>query len=393
MAFLTDLDKTYKTPEDICAHVGDEYEKFGGAIVPPIYQNSLFVRPTEVNGVTQTEYAYTRTANPTTDVAERKIAALEGAEGALCFSSGMGAISSAIMHFARAGGHIVLVDTAYGCTLGLIRKYLHERFNIDFTNVLGTSVDEIVSAIRPNTTLIYLESPSSLLFRMQDLDEITKIARERGIGTIMDNSYSTPLYQQPLKHGVDIVVHTASKYLGGHSDIVAGALASRDKDIIRSIQDLERSWFGNNIDPHCASLLIRGIRTLPVRLAQHSANAEKVAAWLENCPKVRRVFYPGSATYAQNDLFKKYMTRASGLMSFVPAGTEEQVKAFTGRLRYFQNGVSWGGFESLLIYLGVCDTTPELGCKAPLVRMHVGLENVDTLIADLDRALADLPNA
>ena len=391
MAFLTDLDRTYKTPEDICAHVGDEYARFMGAIVPPVFQNSLFVRPNGVNGV-NSDYVYTRVSNPTTDVAERKIAALEGGDGALCFSSGMGAISSAIMHFIRAGGHIILVDTSYGCTLGLIRDYLNPRFNIEYTCVNGSSVEEIEAAIRPNTNLIYLESPSSLLFRMQDLERIAAIAKAHGIGTVADNSYATPLYQNPLKYGIDIVCHTASKYLGGHSDIVAGALVAR-REIIQSIQDYERAWFGNNMDPHAASLLTRGIRTLPVRMPQHSANAEKVAAWLENDPRIERVFYPGSATYPQMNLFKKYMKRACGLMSFVPAGTDEQIRAFTSKLHYFQNGVSWGGFESLCIPLGVLDTTPELGRKAFVVRMHVGLENVDTLIADLDQAMADLPNA
>ncbi|MBR0463256.1 MAG: PLP-dependent transferase [Clostridia bacterium] len=391
MAFLTDLDRTYTTPEDICAHVGDEYARFMGAIVPPVFQNSLFVRPNAGNGVEDAGYVYTRASNPTIDIAERKIAALEGGEGALCFASGMGAISSAIMHFARAGGHIVLVDSAYGCTLGLIRDYLSKRFAVEFTNVNGSSVEEIENAIRPNTTLIYLESPSSMLFRMQDIEQIARIARERGIGTIMDNSYSTPLYQQPLKYGIDIVCHTASKYLGGHSDIVAGALASRDRDIITSIQDYERAWFGNNMDPHAASMLIRGIRTLPVRLPQHSANAEKVVRFLESDPRIIKVNYPGSATYGQNDLFHKYMKRASGLLSFIPKGTEEQIRAFCARLRYFQNGVSWGGFESLCVTSGVLDTTPEIGRKAFVVRMHIGLENVDTLIDDISQALEVLP--
>ena len=216
MAFLTEEDRRYTTPEDICAHVGDEYAKYMGAIVPPIFQNSLFVRPNEGNGIANSSYSYTRMANPTVDIAERKIAALEGGDGALCFSSGMGAISSAILHFVRANCHVVLVDTAYGCTLGFVKQYLRERFNVDYTLVNGSSVDEIAAAIRPDTRLIYLESPSSLVFRMQDLDAITAIARAKGIGTVIDNTYATPLYQQPLKHGVDIVAHTASKYLGGH---------------------------------------------------------------------------------------------------------------------------------------------------------------------------------
>ena len=392
MAFLTEEDRRYTTPEDICAHVGDEYGKFMGAIVPPIFQNSLFVRPNEGNGLPATPYSYTRMSNPTVDIAERKIAALEGGDGALCFSSGMGAISSAILHFVRANSHVILVDTSYGCTLGFIGTYLHERFNVDCTLVNGGSVEEIAAAIRPDTRLIYLESPSSLVFRMQDLDAVTALAREKGIGTVIDNSYATPLYQQPLKHGVDIVVHTASKYLGGHSDIVAGALIAR-REIIESIQNYERAWLGNNMDPHQASLLIRGIRTLTVRVPQHAANAEKVAAYLEASPKVKQVFYPGSKTYGQNELFHKYMKRATGLLSFVPAGSWEEVVRFTSRLHCFQNGCSWGGFESLCIPLGSDDASRAAGRPENLVRMHVGLENVDTLIADIEQALSILPDA
>ena len=392
MAFLTEADRQYTTPEDICAHVGDEYGKFLGAIVPPIFQNSLFVYPNGFNGVGPTGHTYTRMSNPTVDVAERKIAALEGADGALCFSSGMGAISSAILHFVRANCHVVLVDTSYGCTLGLVKTYLKERFGVEHTLVDGSSVDEIRAAIRPNTTLIYLESPSSLVFRMQDLEAITAIAREKGIGTVIDNSYATPLNQQPLKHGVDIVCHTASKYLGGHSDIVAGALAAR-REIIESIRNYERAWLGANMDPHQASLLTRGLRTLPVRMAQHAENAQKVAQWLEECPKVKRVFYPGSRTYGQNDLFKRYMKRATGLMSFEVAGTREQVQQFIIRLHLFQNGCSWGGFESLCLAVGGGEEARQAGIPENLVRVHVGLENPDSLIADLEQAMEVLPEA
>ena len=336
--------------------------------------------------MTQTDYAYTRVCNPTTEVAERKIAALEGGDGALCFSSGMGAISSAIMHCVRANCHVILLDTAYGCTLEFIKEYLHERFNIEYTLVNGGSVDEIRAAIRPNTRLIYLESPSSLVFRMQDLDAVAALAKEHGIMTVIDNTYATPLHQQPLKHGIDIVCHTASKYMGGHSDLVAGALIAR-REIIESIQKYERALLGSNMDPHQSWLLTRGLRTLPVRLKRHGESAMKVARFLENNPKVEKVFYPGSDTYEQKELFDKYLTGTNGLMSFVPKGTEEQVKKFTQSLHFFQNGCSWGGFESLCVLLGNNDEARKAGQPDNLVRIHVGLEDPDTLIADLQQAL------
>jgi len=390
MAFLTEEDRKYTTPEDICAHLGDEYGKFLGAIVPPIFQNSLFVQPTEVNGVDQKEYVYTRAGNPTTDIVERKIAALEGADGALCFSSGMAAISSAIMHFITANCHVILLATSYSNVHSIIKEYLAEKFNVEYTVVRGDSVAEIEAAIRPNTKLICLESPSSQMFIMQDIEAIAAIARSRGIGTIIDNTYATPLHQQPLKYGIDIVCHTASKYLGGHSDIVAGVLAA-NREIIQSIQSRERTLYGSNMDPHQAWLLLRGLRTLPMRLKQHAANAKKVYDYLAANPKVRKIFYPGSASYEQPELFAKYMSGMNGLMSFEPIGTREQILAFTRSLHYFQNGVSWGGFESLCVLLGASEEARSFGQPENLVRIHVGLENPETLIADLEQAFEHIP--
>lgn len=380
MAFLTELDRTYKTPEDICAHVGDEYAKYDGAIVPPLFQNSLFVHPTEANGMTESNFDYSRMGNPTLDIAERKIAALEGGDGALCFSTGMAAIGAAIIHFVRADSHIVMIDSAYGGATG-VANYVKRKFGTEVTFVDGRSTNEIRDAIRPNTSLIYVESPSSLVFRMQDIAEIAKIAKERGIISMMDNTYSTPILQQPLKHGIDVVVHSVTKYMGGHSDLMGGAVVS-NYDIIAAIRNEERAILCGTMDPHQAWLLTRGLRTLPVRLKQHAANAAKVVEFLENHPKVEKVFCPGSKTYEQPELFKKYMTGTNGLMSLVPKGSKEEVQKFVGRLHFFQNGCSWGGFESLALYLG--------GPVENLVRIHVGLENPDTLIADLEQSLEQI---
>ncbi len=382
MALLTEKDRQYKTPEDICAHVGDEYAAFGGAIVPPIYQNSLFLKPTANNGIEPGGHFYTRVSNPTIDIAERKVAALEGADGALCFSSGMGAMSAAILYFVRASCHVVLVGTAYGPTRAFICRYLAEKFNVAVTLVDG-GTEEIEQAIRPETTLIYLESPSSCVFKMQDLEAIAKIAKARGIGTVIDGTYATPIHQKPLKYGIDIVCHTASKYMGGHSDIVAGVLAAR-REIIEYIQKNERELIGACMDPHQAWLMIRGIRTMPVRLKQHGKSGRKVAAWLEKHEKIEKVFYPGSETYEQKALFDKYLTGTNGLISFVLRGGYEAAMKLMDSVHLFQHGVSWGGFESLIVYVG--------GGEAPdgLVRIHVGLEDVDTLIADLEQALEKL---
>ena len=391
MAFLTEQDRKYRTPEDICAHLGDEYAKYMGAVVPPVFQSTLFVQPTGANGIEHNDYAYSRTANPTTDIAERKIAALEGGDGALCFATGMAAITSAILHFVRANCHVVLVATSYGGTMAFVRNYLAERFGVEHTLVDGASVEEIEAAIRPDTRLICIESPSSFIFRLQDLEAIAKIAKARGIGTVIDNTYATPLHQQPLKHGIDIVCHTASKYLGGHSDIMGGVIVSR-REIIQSIQDNERSIMGGNMDPHQAWLLIRGLRTLPVRLRQHGENARRVVEFLEKHPKIEKVFYPGSATFGQPELFEKYLSGTNGLLSISPKGSPDDARNFIDRLHYFQSGCSWGGFESLAIFIGNSEVSEKYGQPANLVRLHVGLEDPETLIADIEQALEAIPD-
>jgi cystathionine gamma-lyase len=382
----------YTKKEDICTHLGDDYGKFSGAIVPPIFQNSLFVVPNEGNGIGEHGYRYTRVTNPTTEVAEKKIAALEEGDAARCFASGMAAITSGIMYFVKKDCHVICVQTVYGPTRKFLEEYLHEKIGVEVTFVLGNEVSEIEAAIKENTTLIYLESPSSAVFNVQDLEAVAKLAKSKGIGTVIDNSYATPLYQNPLKYGIDIVVHTVSKYLGGHSDIIGGVLVA-NQEIADSIAKNERELYGGIMDPHQSWLLLRGIRTLPVRVKQHTENAMKVATFLENHPKVERVFYPGLASHPQKALIDKQMVASTGLMSFVPKGTAEDARKVIANLKLFPNGCSWGGFESLAIGISVGQTAEEaakVGLPANLIRIHVGLENVESLIADLDQALATI---
>ena len=390
MANLKPQDLQYKTKSDIVTHVGDEYAEFMGAIVPPIFQNSLFLKPTPYNGIPEgNEFVYTRVNNPTIDIAERKIAALECAEAAACFSSGMGAISAAIMHFVKKDCHIIAPHTIYGPTRTFITKYLAEKFGVTHTFVHGSDLEEIKAAIRPETTLIYLESPSSLVLYMQDIEEIAKIAKEHGIGTAIDNTYATPLHQNPYTYGIDLVCHTASKYMGGHSDIVAGVVAG-SKEMIAQIAHEERELLGSCMDPHQAWLLIRGLRTMPVRVKAHGESGLKVAKWLEQHPCVKEVFYPGLDSHPQKELVDKYLKGGlNGLIGFVYDGSAEQAREFMYSLKMFQYGVSWGGFESLVAPGSVGLTDEEaaaIGMPANVVRIHVGLEDVDTLIADLEQA-------
>jgi len=376
----------YIEKEDICTHLGDDYEKYMGAIVPPIFQNSLFVQPDGVMG--NGDFIYTRVSNPTTEVAEKKIAALQGGEAAKCFASGMAAITAGIMHFIEKDCHIITIANVYGPTRKFFDAYL-KKFGVEITFVAGETVEEFEEAIRPNTKLIYLESPSSFVFRIQDLEGIARLAKSKGIATMIDNTWATPIYQNPLAYGIDLVVHTASKYLGGHSDIVAG-VAIGSEALIASIAEEERELFGGIMDPHQSWLLTRGLRTLMVRLKEHGHNGLKVARYLEGHSKIKKVYYPGLESHPQYDLCQKQMTGGNGLLSFELDTSDKEIIEFIKNLDYFQLGPSWGGFESLIVAPTLGMTEEELErmmLPKGLVRIHVGLENVGTLINDLAQAL------
>jgi len=369
--------------EEICTHLGDDYDRFLGAIVPPIFQNSLFTRKTENHG-----YVYTKVANPTIEIAEKKIAALEEGEAALCFSSGMAAISAALMSLLEAGSHVICPLNAYTPTRIFLSEYM-ARFGVETTFVVGDTVEEFERAIRPNTKVIFLESPVSITFKLQDLAGVAALAKAKGIATVIDNTWATPLFQNPLKFGIDIVVHSASKYLGGHSDILGGvAVASRER--IEAMNRNERGLFGAAMDPHQAWLLIRGLRTLPLRMKRHMESGIAVAKFLESHPMVEQVFYPALPSHPQYELGRKQMTGYSGLFSFLPKLRREQTGELVKRLRVFEEGPSWGGFESLINTPGLWmdeETSRAHGIPPGLLRVSIGLEPPELLMEDLDRAL------
>jgi cystathionine beta-lyase/cystathionine gamma-synthase len=370
--------------ETICQHLGEDY-RFEGAVVPPIFQNSLFVFETADSFVDRTKdrrvFDYTRINNPTTDVAERKLAALEKTEKCRIFSSGMAAISAAIMSCTKAGSHVVCTDAAYGPTLQFLREYM-PKFGVETSFVDGRDTDAVEGAIRENTTLIYLESPGSFYYHMQDIGAIAGIAKSRGIATIIDNSNASPYFQNPAEFGIDLVAHTATKYLGGHSDIVLGAVCGSEERMSKILEN-EGALLGANADPFASWLLIRSLRTLAIRMERIQQSAMSVAQFLDDHVAVSRVYYTGLPSHPGHDLVAKQMRGTSGMISFEPAfQSKEKVYAFCEGLRLFQIGVSWGGHESLAIPL--CD--PNRG-DTWFVRMSVGLENVEDLLEDLDREL------
>jgi cystathionine beta-lyase len=368
-------------------HVGEE-EKILGAVVPPIFQNSLFLFESQAEfdaaarELGTTDRFYSRVGNPTLEVVEKKLAMLEGTARAKVMGSGMAAISAAVFSCVEAGAHVVLPDTTYGPTLALL-KYL-KKFGVSYTEVDGASPEEIFDAIRPETKLVYLESPSSLLFRLQDLAAIASECRARGIVTAIDNSYATPLYQKPHTLGIDLVLHTASKYLGGHSDLIGGVICGDAERMDRIVRD-EVNLVGGVMAPLPAWLLLRGMRTLSVRVKQHEENANRVAAWVEQQPWVERVFHLGLPSFPQRELYLKQMKGSTGLFSFETKNqSSEAVIRFVDSLQIFGRGVSWGGFESLAVQVHV--KAKALGGSRRLVRLHIGLEDPEDLIRDLTRA-------
>lgn len=377
------LSHANKTKEEICLHLGDEYDRHLGAIVPPIYQTSLFTRKTMDHG-----YVYTRVANPTIELAEAKIAALEQGEAARCFSSGMGAISAVLMGLLAKDTHVVAPHTVYLPVKIFLRDYL-SKFGVQVTFVSGTDARDYEQAIQPNTKVFYLETPLSNVFSLQPIEEISGLARDKGITTVVDNSWATPLYQNPLMLGIDVVVHSASKYLGGHSDILGG-VAVGSASFMDALSRDERGLFGAVMDPHQAWLLIRGIRTLPIRMKRHQETALEIAAFLESHPNVAQVIYPGLTSHPQFHLGRKQMSGYTGLMSFVPKGTLASIRSFVKALRWFEEGPSWGGFESLVNTPGVGVSTEYLAdhhIPEGLVRISIGQENGNILLEDLDQAL------
>lgn len=375
-------------------HLGEDRPHGFDAVVPPVVQSGNFAYPTvaAMRAVVQQEFErplYTRGHNPTVATVRRKLAALEHAEDALLFSSGSAAIAAAVIAFTKAGDHVVCVHKPYSWTRKLLSELL-VRFGVETTYVDGTDAENYRRAIRPNTALLITESPNSLTFELQDLAAVAAIARENGIVTLCDNSYSSPLFQNPIDLGIDLVAHSGTKYLNGHSDVVCGVLAGRAEHM-RQVMAHEFMTLGAAPSPHDAWLLMRGLRTLELRVHRSADSAERVARFLALHPKVRRVHWPGLESHPQHALARRQMRRCAGLMTIdLDAPDEAAVERFCDGLRRFLIAVSWGGYESL--QWPVCALKGPSGYYTDLpftlVRLYIGLEEPDLLIDDLENALA-----
>jgi len=386
------MDQSY-----ITNHFAEERENYFHSVAPPIIQSSNFV----FSSVHQMRESikdelnvplYTRGCNPTVAILRKKIAALAGGEDALVLSSGSAAVSAAVMAQVSYGDHIICVAHPYGWTNKLLDITL-KRFNVATTFVDGTKVKNFENAIQANTKLIILESPNSITFELQDIKAVAALAKAKNITTIIDNSYASPVYQKPLEMGIDLSVHSATKYLAGHSDLVAGAIIG-SKEHIRKIFQGEYMTFGAAISPNDAWLMIRSLRTLSIRLQHITQNTGQLVSYLKNHPKVEKMYYPFDEGNPQYELAKQQMKAAPGLFSIkIKAKNIEEVEQFVDALKLFHLAVSWGGYESLVFPQCVLATSENYSFSDRpfnLIRFSVGLDNPVELIKDLDNAFGKI---
>ncbi|MGC9325739.1 MAG: trans-sulfuration enzyme family protein [Desulfomonilia bacterium] len=378
-------------------HAGEPRAKYADSITTPIFQTSTFTfrNSRDIEEYTKKKkerFEYGRYGNPTELIAQRRLADLEGAEDAVVFSSGMMAITTTILSLVHSGDHIVITDDSYKKTLEFCRSYL-KRFGIECTIVPFGDYDALEKAIKKNTRFIFSESPTNPYLNVFDLKLLKKIADRHGVMTLIDSTIATPINQRPLEFGIDLVTHSATKYLSGHNDILAGVVLGR-KDLITPIRDLHKSM-GGLIDAHCCYLLLRGLKTFPLRMERMNSSALEIARFLEGHPAVKKVYYPFLESHQHYSIAQDQMTGGGCIITFEMKGDMEDAKKFLDSLEMIYIGPSFGGVESLITHpatVSYYDYSREerykLGIIDTLFRLAIGLEDTDDIIADLERALA-----
>ncbi|MET0633966.1 MAG: PLP-dependent aspartate aminotransferase family protein [Xanthobacteraceae bacterium] len=373
-----------------CVHAGQEPDPTTGAVMMPIYTTSTYVQQSP--GVNK-GFDYARTKNPTRMAFERCIADLEGGSAAFAFASGLAAISTTLECLDH-GAHIVAVDDLYGGTRRLFERVRKRSMGIEVSYLDLADAGALESAIRPSTRLIWIETPTNPLLKLVDLERVAAIARKRGILAAADNTFASPYVQRPLEHGFDLVVHSTTKYLNGHSDMVGGTAVVGENEELRERLKFLQNAVGAIQGPFDSFLALRGLKTLSLRMERHCASALKIAQWLERHPKVRRVYYPGLASHPQHAIAKKQMRAFGGMISIDLKGSLDDTKRFLERCQLFALAESLGGVESLIEHPALMthgsvppEVRAELGITETLVRLSVGIEDADDLIADLSAAL------
>lgn len=375
-------------------HVGEEpnFEKgSAGDVVAPIHMSSTFARrkvkePT--NG-----YKYSRSGNPTRDALEKKLAALENAKFGLAFASGLAAETTLLLSLVKPGDHIIAFDDLYGGTRRLFKFIFNKNFKVEITYVDATNSQNIMRGMKKNTRLIWLESPTNPLMKLSNIKEASKIAHTKGTLLVVDNTFASPYIQQPLNLGADIVVHSTTKYINGHSDSIGGAIMLSDTKLHESIKFIQNAA-GAILSPFDSYLVMRGIKTLAIRIERHNNNAYKIAKYLANHPKVKKVYYPGLRTHPQHELAKKQMNGFGGMLSFELKGGIQKSISFLENLQIFAVAESLGGVESLAEHPAIMthasilkEEREKIGITDALVRLSVGIEDVEDLLEDLAQAL------
>jgi cystathionine beta-lyase/cystathionine gamma-synthase len=379
-------------PETEAVRGGTDLDRKNGPLATPIYQTSTFevIDNDQQLRATNTDMFYTRNGNPTNTVAESAIAELEGSDAALLFASGMGAITTSILALLQGGDHIVAQRDIYGGVTKFFSQWL-PKLGIETTFVDTTEYDQHARAVRPNTKLLYLESPTNPLVRVVDLHKAAALAKKHALITMIDSTFATPINQRPIEFGIDLVMHSGTKYFGGHSDLICGIIAGR-KDLIEKIHET-RTTLGGVMDPHAAWLLLRGIKTLAVRVQRQNENALRIARFLAQHTKVRRVYYPLLEGHPQRAVAIEQMRGGGGMVSFEVDGSGEDARRLSESLHLFTLAPSLGGVDSLVCIpvltshaMISAEQRQKMGVTEQLIRLSVGIENVDDLIADLEQA-------
>jgi len=370
-------------------HAGQPADPQTGAVITPIYATSTFAQesPGKHKGLD-----YGRSHNPTRWAYERCVADLEGATHGFAFASGMAATST-VLELLDSGSHVVALDDLYGGTRRVFERVRRRSAGLHFTYTGLASRDDLMKALKPDTKMIWVETPSNPLLKLVDLKMVAEVAKSRGIICVADNTFASPWVQRPIEHGFDVVVHSATKYLNGHSDVVNGIAVTRREDLAERLGFLQNA-VGAVPSPFDAFLVTRGIKTLALRMQRHCDNALAIARWLEKHPKVEKVFYPGLESHPQHALAKAQMAAGGGMVSAIVKGGKEASLRFLERCQIFTLAESLGGVESLIEHPGImthasvpADVRAEIGISDALVRLSVGVEDLEDLVADLDQAL------
>lgn len=377
-------------------HSGQKHGSKTGSVTTPIYQTSTFAFKSHSEAVNKflgkkKGFIYTRLGNPTTEAFEKCMADLEEGQKAVAFSSGMAAVTASVLAFVKKGDHIISTDTVYGCTYNLFTEIL-SKLGLEFSMVNTADLNEVKKSVKKNTKIVFLETPANPTLKLTDINKISKITKKNNILLVVDNTFATPYCQQPLKLGADVVLHSATKYIGGHSDLIAGVVITSNK-LVKNVHKILVDM-GGVIDPFVAWLCLRGLKTLAVRMEVHNNNAQKIAEFLESHRKVERVFYPGLKSHPQHKLAKKQMNGYSGIIAFKLKGGIKSCKKLLNSVKIPALAVSLGGVETLIQHpysmthavVPVKDKL-KVGITKNLVRISVGIEDVYDLIEDLKNSI------